>query len=107
MGSNYYKCLTSNENCEKSINSKSSAKNNINLNNKIYGDRTKYIDRERSREKSEESSRERINTNEINEEKIMSFIKMTSSQLKKKQILHYLIILTQNILKILHKANMD
>merc|ERR1711954_24426 len=36
----YYKCLTSNENCEKSINSKSSAINNINLNNAIYGDET-------------------------------------------------------------------
>ena len=69
ISEDYYKCLTSNENCEKSISSKSSAVNNINLNNKIYGDRTKYIDGERSREKSEESSRERINTNEINEEK--------------------------------------
>ena len=44
ISEDYYECLTSNENCKKSITSKSSAINNINLNNKIYGDKTKYID---------------------------------------------------------------
>ena len=56
ISEDYYKCLTSNENCEKSINSKLSAINDINLKYKIYGDETKHIDGEGSREKSEESS---------------------------------------------------
>merc|ERR1711954_598043 len=85
ISEDYYKCLTSNENCEKSINSKSSAINNINLNNKIYGDETKYIDGERSREKSEESSRERINTNKINEEKNNIIHKNDFISIKKKK----------------------
>ena len=63
---------------------------------------------ERDQEKNQKKVPEKELTQmKLMKKKIISFIKMTSSQLKKKQILHYLIILTQNILKILHKANMD
>ena len=63
---------------------------------------------ERDQEKNTKKVPEKELTQmKLMKKKIISFIKMTSSQLKKKQILHYLIILTQNILKILHKANMD
>ena len=66
------------------------------------------ISMERDQEKNQKKVPEKELTQmKLMKKKIISFIKMTSSQLKKKQILHYLIILTQNILKILHKANMD